>query len=484
MQYCIYCCSCFLFLLFLEKIALSLSHYSTKRLFILDPDPLSCLLSVLCTATQQPLVSLNAPNTGSLIAIIVSLLGLLLSAFNSGSEIAYFSLRPADVDTIDDPGARDRVAALLAMPEKLLATILVGNNLVNIMIAIVLNYAMNQIFDFHSTALNFVVQTIILTFLILLFGEVIPKLYATNFNVRFAAMASAPLRVAVTLFSPLTALLVRSTSLVNKVVSPQTEELSVDDLTRALEVSEVQNPDEKELLEGILSFGDKTVSDIMRPRVDVVDIDQEDDFGQVVRKVIETGYSRMPVYQDTPDNIKGILYAKDLLPYIGQRDNTFKWQTLLRPAYFVPETRMLDDLLEDFRRKKMHMAIIVDEFGCTQGIATLEDVLEEIVGDIDDEYDTEEKFYTRVNKDTWIFDGKTLLSDFARVLDIDEEELGEHAQEAETIAGFLLDLKGEFLQEKEVVEHGRFTFTVIKVIKYRIAKVKVTLATPNEESKQ
>ena len=447
----------------------------------MDPDPLSCLLSVLCSANAPALVTFNAPTTGSIIAIVVAVIGLFLSAFNSGSEIAFFSLRPTDVAGIDDSETRDRVQHLLSMPEKLLATILVGNNLVNIMIAIVLNYAMNQIFDFQSTALDFLVQTVILTFLILLFGEVIPKLYATNFNVKFASMASGPLRAAVALFSPLTALLVSSTSLVNKVVPSQTEELSVDDLTRALEVSEVKNPDDKELLEGILSFGDKTVSDIMRPRVDVVDIDQEDNFDAVVRKVIETGYSRMPVYEETPDNIKGILYAKDLLPYIGNRDNTFKWQTLMRPAYFVPETRMLDDLLEDFRRKKMHMAIIVDEYGCTQGIATLEDVLEEIVGDIDDEYDTEEKFYNRVSKDTWIFDGKTLLSDFARVLDIDEEELGEHAQEAETIAGFLLDLKGEFLQEKEVVEHGRFTFTVIKVVKYRIAKVKVTIASDSKD---
>ena len=402
-------------------------------------------------------------------------MGLFLSAFNSGSEIAYFSLRNDEIDDIEDTHRRERVRELLAKPEKLLATILVGNNLVNIMIAIVLNYAMNQIFDFKSSVLDFIVQTVILTFLILLFGEVIPKLYATNFNLKFAAMASAPLKAAVKLFSPLTALLVRSTSIVSKVVPSQTEELSVDDLTRALEVSEVKNPDEKELLEGILSFGDKTVSDIMRPRVDVVDIDQADPFDEVVRKVIDTGYSRMPVYEETPDNIKGILYAKDLLPYIGNRDNSFKWQTLMRPAYFVPETRMLNDLLEDFRMKKMHMAIIVDEFGCTQGIATLEDVLEEIVGDINDEYDTEEKFYTRINKNTWMFDGKTLLSDFARVVDIDEEELGEHAEEAETIAGFLLDLKGDFLKEKEVVQHGRFTFTVIKVIKYRIAKVKVTV---------
>ncbi len=441
----------------------------------MDPDPLSCLLSVLCSASGHPLVTLNAPTSGSIIAIIVAVLGLFLSAFNSGSEIAFFSLRPDDVDSIEDSHRRERVRELLANPEKLLATILVGNNLVNIMIAIVLNYAMNQIFDFNSTVLDFIVQTVILTFLILLFGEVIPKLYATNFNVKFASLSSAPLKAAVKLFSPLTALLVSSTSLMNKVVSPQTEELSVDDLTRALEVSEVKNPDEKELLEGILSFGDKTVSDIMRPRVDVVDIDQDDTFDEVVRKVIDTGYSRMPVYEETPDNIKGILYAKDLLPYIGNRDNTFKWQTLMRPAYFVPETRMLDDLLEDFRMKKMHMAIIVDEYGCTQGIATLEDVLEEIVGDINDEYDTEEKFYNRINKNTWMFDGKTLLSDFARVLDIDEDELGEHGEEAETIAGFLLDIKGDFLKEKEVITHGRFTFTVIKVVKYRIAKVKVTL---------
>ncbi|MBR5725975.1 MAG: gliding motility-associated protein GldE [Muribaculaceae bacterium] len=441
----------------------------------MDPDPFSCLLSVLCTASGQPLVTFNAPTTGSIIAIIVAVLGLFLSAFNSGSEIAYFSLRPCDVDDIEEGHRRERVKELLNNPEKLLATILVGNNLVNIMIAIVLNYAMNQLFDFKSTALDFIVQTVILTFLILLFGEVIPKLYATNYNARFAAMASAPLKLAVKLFTPLTALLVRSTRLVNKVVPAQTEELSVDDLTRALEVSEVKNPDDKELLEGILSFGDKTVSDIMRPRVDVVDIDQDDTFDEVVNTVIKTGYSRMPVYEDTPDNIKGILYAKDLLPYIGTRDNTFKWQTLLRPAYFVPETRRIDDLLEDFRRRKMHMAIIVDEFGCTQGIATLEDVLEEIVGDIDDEYDTEEKPYSRISKDTWMFDGKALLSDFARMFDTDEQELGEHAQEAETIAGFLLDLKGEFLKEKEVVTHGRFTFTVIKVIKHRIAKVKVTV---------
>jgi len=442
----------------------------------LDPDPLSCILSVLNVAPiDTPLIQVNTPTVGSIIAIVVAIIGLLLSAFNSGSEIAYFSLTPSDVEDISDTTVRGKVARLLSTPERLLATILVGNNLVNVMITIVLSFAMNQIFQFNSGWLNFLVQTVILTFLILLFGEVIPKIYASNRNQSFAKMAAQPLQAAVKIFSPITALLVKSTKLVNRVVHTQTEELSVDDLSRALEVSEVKSEEEKELLEGILTFGDKTVVDIMRPRVDIVDVDYEATFTQVVNKVIETGYSRMPVYEGTPDHIKGILYAKDLLPYIGNRDNTFKWQTLMRPAYFVPETRMIDDLLEDFRKQKMHMAIIVDEYGCTQGIATLEDVLEEIVGDINDEYDTEERFYSRLGTDTWLFDGKTPLSDLARVLDIDQSELGEQAQEAETIAGFLLGIKGDFLQEGEQVQLGRFLFTVTKVVKYRIDKVRVTL---------
>jgi len=429
-------------------------------------------------------VTVNPPSTSSIIAIVVALIGLALSAFNSGSEIAFFSLRPADVEDIDDTASRSRIQKLLSMPDRLLATVLVGNNLVNTMITIVLSFALSQIFTFNSGVLSFVIQTVILTFLILLFGEVIPKLYATNYNTRFASMAASPLQAMVQVFKPLTALLVRSTRLVNKVLPAQTEELSVDDLSRALEVSDVDNQDEKELLQGILSFGDKTVSDIMRPRVDVVDINNDATFDEVVNKVIDTGYSRLPVYENTPDNIRGILYAKDLLPYIGHRDNSFVWQTLMRPAYFVPETRMLDDLLEDFRKRKMHMAIVVDEYGCTQGIATLEDVLEEIVGDINDEYDEQEKFYTRVSDNTWIFDGKTLLSDFARVTGIDEDELDEdEMQDAETVAGLLLALKGDFLQEKEVVTHGRFTFTVLKVVKYRIAKVKVTIAPLEPEEK-
>ncbi len=407
--------------------------------------------------------------------MIVAACGLVLSAFNSGSEIAFFSLKSTDIEAIDNEHGRKRIKALLSKPEQLLATILIGNNLVNIMIIIVLNFAMNQMFHFNSAVADFIVQTIILTFLILLFGEVIPKLYATNNNVRFALAVASPMTMAVKVFKPLSAMLVKSTHLVDNMVTPQADDLSTDDLSRALEASDVKNEDEKELLQGILTFGNKTVSEIMRPRVDVVDIDFDTKFDNVVNRVVATGYSRMPVYAETPDNIKGILYAKDLLPYIGKRDNDFRWQNLLRPAYFVPETRMIDDLLEDFRSRKTHMAIIVDEYGCTQGIATLEDVLEEIVGDINDEYDTEERFYSRQPDGSYIFDGKTLLSDFCRVLEIEQSQLGPHAEEAETIAGLLLDIKGDFLREQEKLTLGTFTFTVLKVVKFRIARVKLQI---------
>ena len=418
----------------------------------MDPDPLLCSLNYLCgilvQAHQAP-ITINLPTLGSIFAILVALCGLLLSAFNSGSEIAYFSLTADDVEHIEDERQRSRVAWLLSNPERLLSTILIGNNLVNVMIVIVLNFAMNQIFQFNNAVVDFLVQTVILTFLILLFGEVIPKLYATNNNRTFAVMVSGPLCVAVRLFSPLSRILVKGTGIVSKVVSEKADDISMDDLSHALERSDMKSEEEKELLEGILTFGEKTVSEIMRPRIDVVDVDYNDKFTDVVNKVIEAGYSRMPVYDEQPDNIKGILYAKDLLPYIGKRDDDFRWQTLLRPAYFVPETRMIDDLLE------------------------------EIVGDIDDEYDTEEKFYTRLNQNTYMFDGKTLLSDFFRVLDLDDDVLGDATADAETIAGLLLNIKGDFLKENEEVQCGPLSFTVTKVVRYRIAKVKVKI---NEEA--
>ena len=278
------------------------------------------------------------------------------------------------------------------------------------------------------------------------------------------------------LFNPISRIMVKSTIIVNKVVTKRADDISMDDLSQALELSEVNSENEKELLEGILTFGDKTVAEIMRPRVDVVDIDFKADFDEVVKIVVENGYSRMPVYEDNNDNIKGVLYAKDLLPYIGKRSKDFNWTTLLRQAYFVPETREIGDLLEDFRKTKVHMAIIVDEFGCTQGIVTLEDILEEIVGDINDEYDTDEdNSYKKINDNTYIFEGKTLINDFYKITDIEEDAFEEIEDDAETIAGLILNLKGDFPKEKETIEYGRFQFQVLKVSKHRIVSVKVKI---------
>ena len=398
----------------------------------------------------------------------------MLSAFNSGSEIACFSLKQDDIDSIDDEQKQEKLKGLLAESEKLLATILVGNNLINVMVVVVLNFAMNQIFVFNSPVASFVVQPVILTFLILLFGEVMPKLYASNNNVKFALAAYGGLRFMMSLFAPITKIMVKSSYIVDKVVSKRADNISMDDLSKALEASDVTAGDEKDILQGILTFGDKTVAEIMRPRVDVVDIDYDAKFEDVVKTV----------YDETPDNIKGILYAKDLLPYIGKRDNNFRWQNLLRSAYFVPETRMIDDLLEDFRKKKIHLAVVVDEFGCTQGIATMEDVLEEIVGDIDDEYDTEESFYSKLNETTYVFDGKTQLNDFYRVTGMTEEDFDSDVlEDAETLAGLLLNIKGNFLKVNEMVCYGKCEFTVLEVDKYRIAKIKLRIMPDTEGEK-
>ena len=450
----------------------------------MDPDPLSCITLFDTVATAvNPLISIKTPELGGLVAVTFAVLLLFMSAFISGSEIAYFSITKDDCDSIDNDSVRERVIRLLSMPERLLATILISNNLVNVAIVILLNFFMSQLLEIESAVLDFIIQSVILTFLILLFGEIIPKLYASDNNVKFASFAAGGLSVLFHLLSPLSRLMVKSSTFLNKMVTKHSDDISMEDLSQALERSDVKSGDERELLQGILEFGGKTVAEIMRPRIDVIDIDYNSDFNEVVNIVVTNGYSRMPVYADTPDNIKGILYAKDLLPYIGKSDRNFNWQRLLRDAYYVPETRMIDDLLEDFRKKKIHMAIVVDEYGCTQGIATLEDVLEEIVGDIDDEYDTDEKSYTKLTDDTYIFDGKTLLNDFCKITGVDEEELEDVDEDADTIAGLLLNLKGDFLKEKEQMACGRCRFTVLSVLKHRIATVRVKILPRREDEK-
>ena len=444
----------------------------------MDTDPLSCILSLILASAgiEQSIISFNAPTTASIIAGLVAICSLCISAFVSASEIAYFSIKDTDFEKFESQRTLDMVKNLLANPEKLLATILISNNLVNVTIIILCNFVMNQVLEVRSSVLDFIIQSVFLTFLILLFGEIIPKIYSSNNNISFASFAANGLTFLSKLFNPISRIMVKSTIIVNKVVTKRADDISMDDLSQALELSEVNSENEKELLEGILTFGDKTVAEIMRPRVDVVDIDFKADFDEVVKIVVENGYSRMPVYEDNNDNIKGVLYAKDLLPYIGKRSKDFNWTTLLRQAYFVPETRVIGDLLEDFRKTKVHMAIIVDEFGCTQGIVTLEDILEEIVGDINDEYDTDEdNSYKKINDNTYIFEGKTLINDFYKITDIEEDAFEEIEDDAETIAGLILNLKGDFPKEKETIEYGRFQFQVLKVSKHRIVSVKVKI---------
>lgn len=437
----------------------------------IDPLPATMLLSQITTidfgATQ-------------IIALSIAALALLISGFISGSEIAYFSLSPSQLEELEDSPKGNIIKKLLAEPERLLATILIANNTVNVTIVILCNFALGPIFTILGDVLSFILQTVILTFLILLFGEILPKLYANSYGIKWVKLASGGISFLMKIFNPLASLLMCSSIIVNKVVTKKTDNISADELSQALEITDVKAVDDKEMLEGILKFGDKTVDEIMTPRVDITDIDIDSTFEEVMEIVISSGFSRLPVYEESQDNIKGVLYSRDLLPYIGKEIGSFKWQSLIRDPFFVPESRMIDDLLEDFRKLKIHLAIVVDEFGGTQGIVTLEDVLEEIVGDINDEYDEEEVNYKRLPDDTFIFDGKTLLTDFFKITELNEDDYAEIAEDAETLAGMLLSLKGDFPKEKEPLVYGRCRFLILDIENHRIASIRVKVM-PNEQ---
>ena len=380
------------------------------------------MASFLLDIINNPLLSIPAMSTAQIVSLSLAIIALVISGFVSGSEISFFSLTPVQCDELEESSSGERVMRLLRVPERLLATILIINNLVNVTIVVLCNFALGPIFSGMSAVWSFILQTVLLTFLILLFGEILPKLYANSNNLAWAKMAAPVLEAGVKLFYPLSSVLVKSSGIVKKVVTKENTAVTADDLSQALEIAQVTDGDNKDMLEGILKFGDTTASEVMTPRVDVTGLDVDDDFAEVMKVVIESGFARLPVYENSMDNIKGVLYSRDLLPYIGRTKEEFEWQKLMREPYFVPESRMIDDLLEDFRSRRVHLAIVVDEFGGTQGIVTLEDVLEEIVGDIDDEYDVEEKNYRRLPDDTYIFEGKTLLNDFFRVTDLDEDD--------------------------------------------------------------
>ena len=398
-----------------------------------------------------------------------------MSAFVSGSEIAFFGLTPQDIEELEenqDDDNHSKAFNLISQSERLLATILISNNLVNVTLVILLSFAISQTVVFNSPVVDFLLQTVFLTFLLLLFGEIFPKLVAKGRKMKWALFAASPLTAIFNFVGPLAKLMARSTTLVNRIITKRADSISTDELSQALEISDVKSEQDKEMLEGILSFGEKEVSEIMVSRIDVTDIEYNYSWSEVVDTILQSGFSRIPVYDKTQDNIKGVLYSKDLIPHIGKRDDSFKWQSLLRPAFFIPESKMIDDLLEDFRRKKTHIAIVVDEYGCTQGIVTLEDILEEIVGDIDDEYDEEDKLYQQLSEDTYVFEAKISLSDFCRVTGVEEEEFGEIG-EVETLAGLILSLKGDFPTKNESVVGGRCRFLVLEIRRHRIISVRV-----------
>ena len=448
----------------------------------MDTDPLPSL-GALCNLLLD--INFQLPDTfgwDRIAAIVCALLCLVISGFVSGSEIAYFSLDEQQIDDLEEDGPNSsRILQLLRQPERLLATILIANNLVNVTIVVLLNFALGPVFDGMSEWLSFVLQTVLLTFLILLFGEILPKLVANANNLRWVRWSAPVVQMIMSVFHPISSLLVKSTVVVNRVVTKKREDVTADELSHALEITDVKAEQEKDMLEGILRFGDTTASEIMTPRVDMTGIELSASFDEVMKIVIESGYSRLPVFDGTQDNIKGILYSRDLLPFVDARDDDFDWRKLLREPYYVPESRMIDDLLEDFRKRRLHFAVVIDEYGGTQGLVTLEDVLEEIVGDINDEYDEEETHFKRLPDNTYIFEGKTLLGDFFKIVDLDEDDYKEVAEDCETLAGMLLAIKGDFPKEKESLVYGRCRFLVLDITAHRITSVRVKVMPEPQE---
>ena len=412
---------------------------------------------------------------GVVLAAILAAFLLLLSGFASGSEIAFFSLSPQDLDELDPDRRSDdkSIVMLRDDSERTLATILIANNFVNVTIIMLCNFIFGSLVKFKSEWLEFFFITVLLTFLLLLFGEIMPKVYSRQTPLKFCRRVVGGVLFLRKLFWPLETILIRSGMLAEKVLQKENRQLSVDDLEQALELTDKNDiKEEQSMLQGIIRFGDETAKEVMTSRQDIVDLDIRSSYADVLKCVVENNYSRIPVYQDNTDNIRGVLYIKDLLPHLG-KPASFRWQSLIRPPYFVPETKKIDDLLREFQDNKVHIAIVVDEFGGTCGIVTLEDILEEIVGEINDEFDEDEKTYSKLNYNTYIFEGKTLLSDFCRILQISDDEFADVEGDADTVAGLLLEIKGEFLSMHEKIDYLNYTFEVVGLEERRISKVKV-----------
>lgn len=409
------------------------------------------------------------------------------SAFASGSEIAFFSLSPSDIAEINaGRTSSDRSIRMLREDsERTLATILITNNFVNVTIIMLCNNIFNHIITFGEKAqwLQFLSLTVILTFLLLLFGEIMPKVYSRQDPLSFCRKCVSGICLCRKLFWPIEDILLRSGILAEKVVQKENHVLSVDDLEQALNLTDKDEiKEEQSMLKGIIRFGDETAKEVMTSRQDIVGIELKSTYAEVLNCVIENNYSRIPVYQENGDNIRGILYIKDLLPHLS-KPSTFRWQSLIRPPYFVPETKKIDDLMREFQENKIHIAIVVDEFGGTSGLVTLEDILEEIVGEINDEYDEENKQYTKLNYNTYVFEGKTLLSDFCKILNIDDAEFADVEGDADSLAGLLLEIKGDFPSIHEKIDYKNYTFEIIEIKERRISRIKVIVhEKPTEEN--
>jgi putative hemolysin len=423
---------------------------------------------------------------GGLLSVVAL---LLLSAAASATETAYFSLSPSQLNTIRSSKAvaDKRITRLLDDSRRLLATILIINNLVNVGIVILSTFLVGHYMDFsNNPALGFFFQVVVITALLLLLGEIMPKVVATRNPVMITRLMAAPLTLLQRAFYPFSSLLVNSTRFLDRRQAGGADHrITLDDISNAIDITADGKVDEEDrrIMKSITRFGDISAREIMSPRVDLTAVSDELNFGAVQKIIVESGYSRIPVYSETPDSITGILYIKDLLPFLTEKDD-FEWQKLVRPPFFVPENKPINDLMQEFREKKNHMAVVVDEYGGTSGIITLEDILEEIVGEINDEFDTdaEQVLYTRLSDTTWVFEGKTTLNDMCRVLGIDDRIFDEAKGESESLAGLVLELAGKIPAAGESFTLGGFRFQVDAADKRRIKKVRITLPEYGEES--
>lgn len=427
--------------------------------------------------------SLGHLASADILLLLVLALLLLLSALISGSEVAFFSITPADRELMDDSEPRQqKILELLEEPDHLLATILISNNFVNVGIVIVSTYLLNSFFspDSWSPLLTFVVEILAITGVLLLFGEILPKVYANASKLHFAQLVTPLLSRIHSALHPISTRLSKTINRIN--IEGRGPQLSVDDLEQALELTADENSNEEEqrILKGIVRFGSTTVKEVMTPRTSVIAIDIKAPYPETLRHITESGYSRIPVFDENLDQIKGLVYVKDLLPYMDASEN-FGWQDLMRVPFFVPESKKIDDLLKEFQQRRIHLAIVVDEFGGTSGVISLEDVLEEIVGEISDEFDDEDVVYSKLDDYNYVFEAQTPLIDFCRVLGISRDQFDTVDGESETLAGLVLELAGKFLEKNEKVSFNAYTFKVESVDQRKLIRIKVTVD-PNHEA--